>query len=120
MTKKRQLTERELTILERIDTARKQAGLSWAALARAVGRPESGSQWSGRLVMPREETIHRMATVLGVKVGWRLPGDDPGERAKAQTVTEQAALDALRTMSPAEQQAALAAILGISGSLTKK
>lgn len=53
-------------------------------------------------------------------MGWLLTGEEPAEQRQAQTETELATLQLLREMSLQEQQAALAALRGIRGSLTKK
>ena len=53
-------------------------------------------------------------------MGWLLSGDNPTEVRAAQTENELKALETFRAMSPAEQLAALAAMAGIRGSLTKK
>lgn len=121
MPKQRPLTAREIVIMDRIGDMLRNRGATWADLARAVGKsPSSASQWSGRRSFPREAVLHSIAQWLGVAMGWLLTGEEPQEKRQAQTVNELAALELLREMSPPEQAAAVAALRGIKGSLTKK
>jgi len=105
----------------RIETRLKELGLNWAELARRVGKKEaSGSQWSGRRVFPREGTLHEIAKVLEVGVGWLLTGGEPLEERLAQTTTEKDMLRLLRDMTPEQQRVVLASAAGIKAGFTKK
>lgn len=107
--------------MDRIERLMAAQGTTWAGLARAVKKSSNaGSQWSGRRSFPREQTLYDIASQLGVAMGYLLSGDEPDEQRKAQTENELTALELLRAMTPAEQQAALAAMRGIQGSITKK
>lgn len=117
----RPLTDRELAVMNRIESRLVTKGETWASLARKVGKTNSsGSQWSGKRSFPREQTLYKIAQALEVGMGWLLAGDEPGEQTRAQTDLELAALQLMREMSPAEQLTMLAAGRGIKGSLTKK
>jgi transcriptional regulator with XRE-family HTH domain len=121
MSKQRDLTQRELAVMDRIQSVMLGAGLNWSALAVSVAKTvSSGSQWSGRRSFPREQTLYLIAQRLGVEMGWLLTGDEPTEQRQAQTENEKSMLGVMREMSPAEQSALLAAARGIRGSLTKK
>lgn len=121
MAKNRPLTARENVIMDRLERILAERGLSWSHLARVAGKTtSSASQWSGRRSFPRESVLHKFAQELGVGMGWLLSGDEPAEIRAAQTENELKALEIIRGMSLAEQAAALAALAGIRGSLTKK
>lgn len=107
--------------MDRVEQTLNKRGLNWAELARRVGKKESsGSQWSGRRVFPREATLHEMAKVLEVSVGWLLTGDEPQEERLAQTVSEREVLLLMRGLTPEQQRLALATIAGLKGGFTKK
>lgn len=54
-----------------------------------------------------------------MSVQWLLVGDEPEEKAKAQTTNELAALELLRSIPHDKQAAALAMLQGLAGSVTK-
>lgn len=54
-----------------------------------------------------------------MSVQWLLVGDEPEEKAKAQTTNELAALELLRSIPHDKQSAALAMLQGLAGSVTK-
>jgi transcriptional regulator with XRE-family HTH domain len=109
MNKTRPLSTREVEILQRISTLLNGKCLSWAELARRVGKSAaSGSQWSGHRVFPTEASLHKIANALDVGAGWLLTGIE-----SAQSVAEVEALLLVRLMSAEEQRAALAALRGI-------
>lgn len=119
--KTRDLTDRELMVMDRIESVLKRTGNNWTQLALSVGKSaSSGSQWSGRRSFPREQTLYTIALRLGVEMGWLLTGDEPSAERQAQTENELATLRLWRQLSPAEQSAALAVIRGLKGSLTEK
>jgi transcriptional regulator with XRE-family HTH domain len=114
MSKTRELSTRETEILQRISALLDSKRLSWAELARRVGKSAaSGSQWSGYRVFPTEATLHKIAGALGVGFGWLLTGVE-----SSQTVAEVEALLLIRSMSAEEQRAALAALRGIKEFMT--
>lgn len=58
------------TVGANIARLRAQAGLSQLDLANAIGMDPMGvSRWERGKVMPRPETVDRIAYVLGVEVG---------------------------------------------------
>lgn len=60
-----------MTIGERIKTERKKAGMTQAVLGEKCGMPDSQiRQYESSSVIPRADTIQRIAAALGV-----LPGD---------------------------------------------
>lgn len=121
MAKTRELTPRELAVMVRIESAMKARDLTWASLARAVGKSANlGSQWSSRRSFPREADLYQAAKILGVGMGWLLTGEEPSAEVLAQTATEKEMLAVLRTMAPDQQRAVLAQARALRDNLSKK
>lgn len=121
MAKTRALTDKERTILDRIEIVITKQGTSWSALARMVGKSENlGSQWSGRRACPVQRDIMTIAAGLGIDMAWLLTGDEPAEVRQAQTETELALLNAIRALPVEQQEAVLAGAQAMRDRLTKR
>lgn len=119
--KQRTLTEGERATLDRIGARLAEIDMSWAELARQVGRSHQlGSAWSGKRSFPPARIVDKIAGVLSVPRSWLLSGTDPEAQMKPATVSEAEALALMKEL-PAQQQAVvLAALRGMVGQLTKK
>lgn len=72
------------TVGENIRVARQAAGLSQAALGRALPQPTDGpsvSRWERGTVMPGMDNLVALATVLGTDVGWLVTDHREGRKA---------------------------------------
>jgi transcriptional regulator with XRE-family HTH domain len=112
------VSERALAIGHRIRAKRERIGNTQAELAAkvkittgAIGQYETGK------ATPRFPTLERIALALQVSTGWLLHGDDPEERAKAQTAAELETLELIRQLPGPMQPVATAAIRGIVAQL---
>lgn len=102
------ITDKRLAIGRRIAAARRNSGLSQAALATKLGLSAGAiTQWETGRAVPEPDKFQALADVLGVEPGWLLTGDEPDEVTRAQTVTEQQTLLLLRRMKPEEQARAM-------------
>ena len=75
-------------------------------------------QWEIAYTLPRPARMKRLADVLGVSMEWLLTGDEPEEKVRAQTVTELAVLQIVRSLPPEKQAAALAMLRGLAATVT--
>jgi hypothetical protein len=120
--KLRPLNEHEAGVMDRIATRLdRKRNITWTWLAVGCGHTKNmGSQWSSRNSFPKERDLHRIATMLEVDMGWLLTGDDRSEATRAQTQTEAAMLQVMRTLPPDMQKLLLAQAEATKDSLTKK
>jgi ribosome-binding protein aMBF1 (putative translation factor) len=109
MSKNRELEPSEIALLGRLDTARQQKSMSWQDLSASIGKSrELGNQWSGHRSCPTQRDTHRLASILGVTMGWLLAADDPDQVRVAQTEREERILAIVRELN-SEQQAMIEA-----------
>jgi transcriptional regulator with XRE-family HTH domain len=119
--KQRDLTDRERATLDRIGQRLAEINLSWAELARRVGRSHQlGSAWSGKRSFPPERVMDKIAEVLDVPRAWLLSGDDPQAQMKPATVNEAEALALIKSLPAAQQAVVLSALRGMVDGLRKK
>jgi len=111
---------RAIAFGRRLAEAREKTECSQAEFARMLG-VTSGliGQYEVGLTTPRANKLSKIAGLLNVTVEWLLTGDDPDEKARAQTTTELAALKLLRAIPVEKQAAALAMLQGLAGNLSK-
>jgi len=109
------VTQRGLEIGGRIATARERIKNTQSELADRVGKTTGaiGQYETGRAI-PRYPTLELIAVALQVSTGWLLHGDDPEERARAQTAAELEALELIRGLSSRDQGPALAMLRGLA------
>ena len=102
------ISEKRLAIGRRIAEARRNPGLSQAALATKLGLSSGAiTQWETGRAVPEPDKFQALAAALGVEPGWLLTGDEPDEITRAQTTNEAHALEIFRRMRPEEQARAL-------------
>lgn len=113
-------TPKAIALGRRIALARAKIDMSQDTLARLVGVSKGAiGQYEIGLSTPRAPKFERLAGALGVTVEWLLTGDEPDEKARAQTQNELAALQLIRALPVDQQAAALAMLQGLLGSLSK-
>lgn len=106
---------KKLAIGQRIAAARQRINLSISDLASSLGVTANAiTQWETGRSAPSRENFYKVARVLQTDVEWLLTGDDPDERRRAQTQSEEEALTLLRALTPDEQQIALASLHGMA------
>lgn len=111
---------RAIAFGRRIADAREKIGCSQETLARMLGVTKGLiGQYEIGYTTPRAQKLGQIAGALGVTVEYLLTGDDPEEKARAQTTTELAALDLLRSIPADKHAAALAMLQGLAGHLSK-
>jgi transcriptional regulator with XRE-family HTH domain len=111
---------RAIAFGRRIADAREKIACSQETIARMLGVTKGLiGQYEIGYTTPRAQKLSKLAGALGVTVEYLLTGDDPDEKARAQTTTEQAALDLLRSIPPDKHAAALAMLQGLAGQLSK-
>jgi transcriptional regulator with XRE-family HTH domain len=120
-TKQRELTPAEVEVLGRIESRLAERSMSWAELARRVGRStQLGAQWSGRRSFPPERIMTKIAEVLEVPRSWLLSGTENEDEVRARTVRQASVLRLMLDMTPDQEAALLAAAEGISAHMKQK
>jgi transcriptional regulator with XRE-family HTH domain len=108
-----------IQIGRRIATAREKLRMSQDEMARMLKVSKGAvGQWEIAYTLPRPARMKRLADVLGVSMEWLLTGDEPEEKVRAQTVTELAVLQIVRSLPPEKQAAALAMLRGLAATVT--
>lgn len=121
MAKQRELTDAERAVLERIDAVLSDRRMSWAELARRVGRSKQlGAQWSGKRSFPPQRVAFAIAEVLEVSRTWLLSGEEADAAPRPVTARQAEVLRLMLEMTPDQEAAILAAAKGISTHMDKK
>ena len=108
-------------LAERIRTRREHLGLTQKQLGAQIGVGENAvTQYEAGNAVPRPKRFEKLAQALEVDVRWLLTGNEPDQVARAQTTSEQEALDIMRDIPTALHPVALAAIRGIAASAKGK
>lgn len=111
------ITPKTLALGRRIADARQKKGLSQHTLATIVGvTPAAVSQWETGRAVPTSEKFELLANALDADPSWLLTGDEPEEKARAQTTAELELLDTVRKMTRDDQ----ARLLSIAHALVTK
>lgn len=111
---------RAIAFGRRLAEAREKIECSQETLARMLGVTKGLiGQYEIGYTTPRAQKLSQLAGLLNVTVEYLLTGDDPDEKARAQTTTELAALNLLRAIPPDKHGAALAMLQGLAGQMSK-
>lgn len=117
----KKIDPRAMSIGMRIRDQRLKMAFTQAELGGMVGVSDNAiTQYETGRSVPRPKRLEGLAMALGTSVTWLLTGDDPAERAKAQTNVEMDALEILRDVPLDQQPLLVAALRGMASSLTKK